>query len=381
MVVPVMVAVATVAITMVPTIVVVVVAIAIAMVATIVVVVVTVAIAMVATIVIVAVTVVAVILALALALALVVLSQSSSGSGSGSGGTPPAPQAETRFVSIVTAPLMAQQAPGHADAGRRGDARLARMFPANMVPVPSVAELPTCQKTFAPRHVVAGEVTTIDELLAVVSVLPILKTHGPAPVQDQRSRQLGRRRKTVDPGWEDHPTQILARQDRVARHGFEPGVRHEGIRMGLRGDQVTRVYRSSHDSWRKASDRGSRADAHVTGDDGQACVGDRRRAEDAKVARGAERRLSGRRGRREDGHGEENEHGARSDASQGRTAICHRESLRASHGRRCTGRNTSTVSIVLGRASRADSTGAIWREIERLILQNGRSPATNKTTQ
>jgi hypothetical protein len=46
------------------------------------------------------------------------------------------------------------------------------MFPAKFVVVPSVAELPTCQKTLSPSP---PFVKTTDELLAVVSVLPIWK--------------------------------------------------------------------------------------------------------------------------------------------------------------------------------------------------------------
>src|SRR5437764_817185 len=47
-----------------------------------------------------------------------------------------------------------------------------RMFPANVVPVPSVVELPTCQKTLQDEPLLVR--STLDPL-AVVSVLPILK--------------------------------------------------------------------------------------------------------------------------------------------------------------------------------------------------------------
>lgn len=46
----------------------------------------------------------------------------------------------------------------------------AKIFPAKALLVPSVAELPTCQKTLSP---VPGFVITTEELLAVVSELPI----------------------------------------------------------------------------------------------------------------------------------------------------------------------------------------------------------------
>jgi hypothetical protein len=48
----------------------------------------------------------------------------------------------------------------------------ARIFPANDVAVPSVAELPTCQNTL---HSDPPLIITTDEALAVVKVLPILK--------------------------------------------------------------------------------------------------------------------------------------------------------------------------------------------------------------
>ncbi len=50
----------------------------------------------------------------------------------------------------------------------------ARIFPANAVPVPSVAELPTCQNTLQSEPPL---ITFTVELLAVVSVLPIWKTN------------------------------------------------------------------------------------------------------------------------------------------------------------------------------------------------------------
>jgi hypothetical protein len=49
----------------------------------------------------------------------------------------------------------------------------ARTLPAKTVLVPRVAELPTCQNTFA---AVAPLARTIEELLAVVSVVPVWKT-------------------------------------------------------------------------------------------------------------------------------------------------------------------------------------------------------------
>lgn len=77
---------------------------------------------------------------------------------------------ETALLSIVTAPLRANARPLTFALVLSVMLVSATMLPLNAVPVPSVAELPTCQKTlqsFAPL------MTMTLELLAVVSVLPI----------------------------------------------------------------------------------------------------------------------------------------------------------------------------------------------------------------
>ena len=96
--------------------------------------------------------------------------------GVGVGPPPPSTQAalETLLVSMVTAPFRARTLPGEVLAPVVSVMLVrARMFPLNRVPVPSVAELPTCQNTLQldPMFVMR----TIEEL-AVVSVLPIWKT-------------------------------------------------------------------------------------------------------------------------------------------------------------------------------------------------------------
>ncbi len=53
----------------------------------------------------------------------------------------------------------------------------ARICPSNAVVVPSVAELPTCQNTVHPGMELGSLIVTTDELLAVVSVLPIWNTN------------------------------------------------------------------------------------------------------------------------------------------------------------------------------------------------------------
>ena len=76
------------------------------------------------------------------------------------------------LVSSVTAPLRASARPIMFAPVVSVMLVSARMFPANEVVVPSVAELPTCQKTL---HCDPPLIITTEEPLAVVSVLPILK--------------------------------------------------------------------------------------------------------------------------------------------------------------------------------------------------------------
>ena len=82
--------------------------------------------------------------------------------------------AVTLLLSIVTAPLSAMARPLVSDAPVVIviDEK-AMMVPWNAVFVPSVAELPTCQKTLFAE---APLISVTLELLAVVSVLPIWKT-------------------------------------------------------------------------------------------------------------------------------------------------------------------------------------------------------------
>ena len=78
------------------------------------------------------------------------------------------------LVSSVTAPFRAKTLPDTLAPVFRVMLVSARIFPTNVVLVPSVAELPTCQNTLQRLPLL---ITLTDELLAVVSVLPILKTH------------------------------------------------------------------------------------------------------------------------------------------------------------------------------------------------------------
>lgn len=80
---------------------------------------------------------------------------------------------ETPLVSIVTAPFRARALPETDTPVVSVMLVRARMFPENRLPVPSVAELPTCQNTLQlDPELMTGTL----ELLAVVSVLPIWKT-------------------------------------------------------------------------------------------------------------------------------------------------------------------------------------------------------------
>jgi hypothetical protein len=78
---------------------------------------------------------------------------------------------DTALESIVTAPFRARALPDIVALVVRVMLASARMFPMNAVPVPSVAELPTCQKSL---HSCPPLMSTTDELLPVIRVLPTL---------------------------------------------------------------------------------------------------------------------------------------------------------------------------------------------------------------
>jgi hypothetical protein len=82
---------------------------------------------------------------------------------------PPHAVMEIVLVSIVTAPFRARSLPSTVAPVMRVMLVSAKIFPTNFVVEPSVAELPTCQKTL---HGEAPLISTV-ELLAVVRVLPI----------------------------------------------------------------------------------------------------------------------------------------------------------------------------------------------------------------
>ena len=86
---------------------------------------------------------------------------------------------ETVLVSNVTAPLRARALPDIWARVFRVMLVSATMFPANDVSVPRVAELVICQNTL---QLEPPLLKTTDELLAVVSALPILKTHTALPL-------------------------------------------------------------------------------------------------------------------------------------------------------------------------------------------------------
>ncbi len=72
----------------------------------------------------------------------------------------------------VTAPVRANTRPVTLAPVVTVSLIFARMLPSKAVLVPRVAELPTCQNTFP---AVAPLASTTEDLLAVVSVVPILK--------------------------------------------------------------------------------------------------------------------------------------------------------------------------------------------------------------
>src|SRR5437764_1262572 len=78
----------------------------------------------------------------------------------------------TVLVSRVTAPLRASALPVKPAPVVIVMVVRAMMFPENVLPVPSVAELPTCQKRFGGQVVPPVLVRTTDDALAVVTVEP-----------------------------------------------------------------------------------------------------------------------------------------------------------------------------------------------------------------
>jgi hypothetical protein len=89
-----------------------------------------------------------------------------------SGGALAQPWMETLLVSIVTSPFRARALPDTLAPFCRAMLVSARIFPTNWVVVPRVAELPTCQNML---QAVPPLITRTEELLAVVSLLAILK--------------------------------------------------------------------------------------------------------------------------------------------------------------------------------------------------------------
>src|ERR1035438_2184477 len=85
---------------------------------------------------------------------------------------------DTTLSSIVTAPFCAKALPQAIFAPVVKVMLVsARIFPEKSVPVPSVAELPTCQNRFGSGRPPLVLIKSTIELLAVVSVLPIWKTN------------------------------------------------------------------------------------------------------------------------------------------------------------------------------------------------------------
>ena len=78
----------------------------------------------------------------------------------------------TVLVSSVTAPVRANVRPNTRAPVVNVMLTCARMLPMKAVPVPSVAELPTCQKTLQLGALAMNSTRAFDE---VVSVLPVLK--------------------------------------------------------------------------------------------------------------------------------------------------------------------------------------------------------------
>ena len=85
------------------------------------------------------------------------------------------PQMATVLEASVTAPLRARARPLKVVPVFMVMLESARMLPTNVVPVPSVAELPICQKTCGGRVWLPALMTATDDPDAVVSVEPVWK--------------------------------------------------------------------------------------------------------------------------------------------------------------------------------------------------------------
>lgn len=101
------------------------------------------------------------------------------------------------MVSNVTAPVRAYN-PQFDDAPVVAVIEIsATMLPAKLVPVPKVAELPTCQKTL---DAVAPLTSNTFELLAVIRVLPIWKMKTPLPLRVRFPVKKAEEAKQYTPG-------------------------------------------------------------------------------------------------------------------------------------------------------------------------------------
>ena len=76
------------------------------------------------------------------------------------------------LVSIATVPVCARTLPDTLALVSNVILASAKIFPANAVVVPRVAEVPTCQNTL---HSLPPLITRTEEPLAVVSAVPIWK--------------------------------------------------------------------------------------------------------------------------------------------------------------------------------------------------------------
>ena len=161
--------------------------------------------------------------------------------------SPPLVQSfEMVLVSIVTAPVFAMARPQMILAVVfRVMLWSARMFPANVVLVPRVAELPTSQYT--PLFALPFNTLTV-EPLAVVSVLPIWNTNRlfgwAVEVEGKRSRQLSRRRKLINARHQCKATKILSGQVHCEWQAREKRIGSVGIVLRLVRDRIGLVHGS-----------------------------------------------------------------------------------------------------------------------------------------
>ena len=155
---------------------------------------------------------------------------------------------EMRLVSIVTAPLRASTRPLTFTPVVTVIEVSARMFPTNWSRFPSVAELPTCQKTLQASAPLMRSTMLPVAVMSVVAVWKMNTASGsPSRVEREGSGDPeGARGGVVDAGLQRLPAEL--RPDECCRStGGSVGVRKVEVALRLKSDAVGDVQRPGED--------------------------------------------------------------------------------------------------------------------------------------